>query len=60
MLLHSYNAKSFGQSALALLVPRVGTNHEDNATAANDLAVLADSFNAGSDFHGSSSLNSLG
>jgi hypothetical protein len=29
-------------SALALLVPRIGADHADNALAADDLAVAAD------------------
>src|SRR5579875_2638175 len=37
--------------ALALLVPRVGADHHDPPVAAVDLAVLADRFDAGTDFH---------
>ena len=43
------------RSALTLLVTRVGTDHAHTAVAADDLALLADLFNAGSYFHDGSS-----
>jgi hypothetical protein len=38
---------------LALLVARIGADNVDHAAAADDLAMLANSLDAGSDFHGS-------
>jgi hypothetical protein len=38
--------------SLLLLVLGVGADHAHDAFAADDLAVLTDSTNAGSDFHG--------
>jgi hypothetical protein len=38
---------------LTLLVARIGADDVDHAAAADDLAMLANSLNAGSDFHGS-------
>ena len=38
---------------LALFVARIGAGHIDATFAADDLAVLADPPDAGSDFHGS-------
>jgi hypothetical protein len=32
---------------------RIGAHHIDHATATDDLAMFADSLDAGSDFHGS-------
>jgi hypothetical protein len=37
--------------ALALLVARVGTNHADDAFAANDFAILAKLLNGRANFH---------
>jgi hypothetical protein len=37
--------------ALTLFVTRIAAHHIDATFAAHDLAVLADSFNASSDFH---------
>jgi hypothetical protein len=39
--------------ALALLVPGIAANHEHHAAAADDLAILTNSFDAGADFHDS-------
>ena len=39
------------RSALPLLVARVGTDHANDAFAANDLAILAKLLNRCSDFH---------
>jgi len=38
-------------SPLALFVPRIITQDEDNAPAANDLALVAYPFDAGTNFH---------
>ena len=38
-------------STLALLVAGIAADHEDHAPAADDLAVLTDSLDAGADFH---------
>jgi hypothetical protein len=38
---------------LALFVARIGADNVDHTTAADDLAMLANSLDAGSDFHGS-------
>jgi hypothetical protein len=38
---------------LALLMARIGADNIDHAAAADDLAVLANSLDAGSDFHDS-------
>tara|TARA_Y100000589_G_C27032733_1_gene579695 strand:+ start:103 stop:558 length:456 start_codon:yes stop_codon:yes gene_type:complete len=42
-------------SALTLFVLGVGADHADDAFTADDLAVFTDSFDAGANFHGSSS-----
>jgi hypothetical protein len=39
------------QLALSLLVARIGTHDVHHTTAADDLALIAHSLNAGSDFH---------
>jgi hypothetical protein len=39
------------QSTLALLVPRISTDHPHNALAPNHLAVTANFFNRSRDFH---------
>jgi hypothetical protein len=49
---HARAAKALLLS-LALLVARIGADNVDHAAAADDLAMLADSLDAGSDFHGS-------
>src|SRR6516165_3718313 len=41
-------------STLALLVARIGANHKQASAAPDQFAVLADAFDAGSHFHGSS------
>jgi hypothetical protein len=46
-------------SALALLVPRIGTDHADNAFAADDLAVAADLLDGSRNSHLSFLLNTL-
>jgi hypothetical protein len=40
-----------GESALPLLMARVGTNHPDDTLATNNLAILAKLLNRRSDFH---------
>lgn len=44
-------------SALPLLMARVGAYHEHHAAAANDLTILANAFDAGTNFHGLSLLS---
>jgi len=39
-------------SPLPLLVPRIRTDHEDDATAPDDLALITHATNAGADLHG--------
>jgi hypothetical protein len=39
-------------STLALLMTGIGADHVDHAAATDDLAVLTDPFDAGTDFHG--------
>jgi hypothetical protein len=39
--------------ALPLLVPRIAANDENSSLATDDLAVLADPFDAGTNFHDS-------
>jgi len=36
---------------------RIGTNHKNHAATAHNLAVLANSFHAGSDLHGSTNFS---
>jgi hypothetical protein len=43
-------------STLALLVTRIATDDENDAAAAYDLTIFANSLDAGSDFHGSLAL----
>jgi hypothetical protein len=40
-----------GESALPLLMAGVGTDHPDDAFAANDLTILAKLLNRRADFH---------
>jgi hypothetical protein len=44
-------------STLSLLVSRIGAHDEHNAPAANDLAVFADAFDAGTDLHNGNNPN---
>jgi len=42
--------------ALTLLMARVIAHHVDHAAAADELAILTNSFDAGANFHGNSTL----